>query len=105
MNSAAGYIVSREICERLIQILDPIMMGPDSWGQMMDKGGFRGIKCVYPRPVGIIYAKSTINYLKRRSLASVFSSVVDKYRIFPFWQILRWRRRVMNSKIDKIELE
>lgn len=104
MNSTAGYIVTREICERLIDILLPIHMGPDSWGEMFDAKAFSDIVCIYPGPVNTIHAKSTIDHIKAGSLLSKITQLVDRHRIFPVYQLLKYKRKQLSKKMRRITI-
>lgn len=104
MNSSAGYIVTKEICERLVEILFPVSMSLDSWQQMFEAKAFSKIVCVYPRPVNTIHAKSTIDYLKTGSLLSKVAQLVDRHRIFPVYQLLRYKRIRFSKKMRRVTI-
>jgi glycosyl transferase family 25 len=104
MNSAAGYVVTKEICARMVDAILPVRMGPDSWGELLEAGSFDRISCVYPRPVSIVYAKSTIDYIRKDSIQSRISHIVNEYKVFPLYQLLKWRRKRMNADMDRISV-
>jgi glycosyl transferase family 25 len=104
VNSAACYIISNEVCKKLINLILPIKQGPDSWTEFAKKGTIDHIYAIYPKPVNIIYAKSTIDYIPKGSLKSIISNVINDYKIFPFFQLLKYRRKLLNNKINRIKV-
>lgn len=104
MNSAAGYVITKEICERLIHILFPVRMGPDSWQDMFAEKAFSKTVCIYPRPVNTIHAKSTLEYIKTGSLISGITHLIDQHQIFPAYQILKYKRIRFSEKMRRVTI-
>jgi glycosyl transferase family 25 len=104
LNSSAGYIVSQDACKRLVDFVIPIRMGPDNWSEFVRGGVMKDVTCIFPMPVSNTHEKSSIEYLGTKSLASKLADFVDKYKIFPFYQLLRYRRKMISKKMMNIEI-
>lgn len=104
LNSGAGYIVTQEMCKKLTDNILPIRRAADSWTDFAKDGVIKDIYCVYPKPVNIVFAKSTIDYMDSKSLASKLSQLVNDYKIFPFYQLLKYRRKAMNKNMNKVTI-
>ena len=90
--SAAGCVVGRDAARGLLAATLPIRYPADSWGEFYTEGAIKSLRCTTPflvQPAGL---KSDIDYVSERSLMGRVSGIVDRYRIFPFKQLLKWRR-------------
>ncbi len=99
--TAAAYIISKETCLSLVNTITPIKYAADSWGDFYKMGSFRDLRCVYPMVIDVIDAKSTINYIDGKT--TNFFKFIDYYKLFPFYQILKMRRKWMRKKMLNVE--
>lgn len=104
LNSAAGYVITREVAKKMLGFLMPLRYGADNWHELVKEGILPRAVCVYPRPVNIRYLKSTIDYVSDESMLVKFTNFVNNYKVFPFYQVLRYRRIRMNKKMDRVVL-
>lgn len=104
VNSSAGYVVSQEACKRLMKVVIPIRMGPDNWAEFMRQGVMDELTCIYPQPLGNTHDKSSIEYLGNKTLASKVADFIDDYKVFPFYQLLKRRRKMMSRNMMNIEI-
>ncbi|RYD57373.1 MAG: glycosyltransferase family 25 protein [Sphingobacteriales bacterium] len=104
LNSSAGYIVSQEACKRLVNVVLPIRMGPDNWAEFKRLGVMDEVTCIFPQPLNNTHAKSSIEYLEAKSMTSKVADFVDKNKIFPFYQLLKQRRKMMSEKMMNIKI-
>jgi glycosyl transferase family 25 len=102
--SAAGYVVTQATCRRLLDGMVPIMRPHDYWQALVERGALDRVRCVYPRPIDVEPAfKSQLGYVGEGMAARV-STLVAKHRIFPFQQLLTWRRRRYEQEGSRFEL-
>lgn len=104
LNSAAGYVLSREAAGKIAGFVFPLRYGNDNWQRYVENGFIKRVLCIFPRPVNVRYVKSSIDYVSDKSLTNRISSFIEKNKIFPFYQLLRYRRIRMNKKMDRIEI-
>ncbi|MEI8278494.1 MAG: glycosyltransferase family 25 protein [Bacteroidota bacterium] len=101
--STAGYIITKDACKTFSEAMIPLRRTADSWGQYKQIGAFENFRCVYPRPVDTVDAKSTIEYIGD-NWKSRLMQWVDKNKIFPLYQILRKKRNLNRQSMMKAEI-
>ncbi len=104
LNSAACYVLSNDTASKLVDLVLPIRMGPDSWTDFAQGGAMPAIYAIYPKPATIVYAKSTIDYIETKSFAWYISNFVNDYKIFPLYQFLKHRRKRLYNKMNNIQI-
>ena len=104
LNSAAGFVFTSDICRKMIDFILPIQRGADSWTEYAKNGVIPDIYCVYPKPVNLIHAKSTIDYIDYNSLKHKVLKAVNDYKLFPLYQLLKYRRKMAYEKMNRIEI-
>ena len=91
--SAAGCVVSNGAARRMLDFLLPIRYTADAWGEFYDNKAVLSLRCVTPFPIEPAGLKSDIDYVSAAILLGTITKIVDRYNIFPFKQILKYRRR------------
>ncbi|RYD57372.1 MAG: glycosyltransferase family 25 protein [Sphingobacteriales bacterium] len=104
LNSAAGYVISHDLCKKMMEFVLPIRHGADSWTDFSKGGALPEVYCVYPQPAHLALAKSTIDYMETGSLQSKVSDAINEYKIFPFYQLLQMRRKMLIGKMSRIRI-
>ena len=99
--TASAYMITNKACSSLTKTILPIRYAADCWGLFYKDGGFKQLRCIYPCILDTIDAKSTIEYTGTGLLNKILK-VIDKRKVFPFYQLLLKRRRYMKSKMDKV---
>ena len=51
VNSAGGYIITREACERMDKFVLPVRVNPDDWWYFYREGVIDRVRCVAPLPI------------------------------------------------------
>lgn len=102
--TANAYAISFEAARSMFEKVLPIRAGADPWKYFMNNGMIDEIRFVYPMCCDSGDFKSTIDYLKQKSLTEKFSSLINEYKIFPFYQFLRQKRNRFKNKLHRIEL-
>lgn len=100
--TAAAYIIARESAERML-LLRPVKWAADSWAEFHGAGAIKRMGCVYPFLADVRDEKSTIDYVQG-SFSFIFD-FIDRYRIFPFVQLLKWRRKRIRKSMMNVSLE
>lgn len=90
--SAAGYLIPRATAKRMSEVVFPIKLAPDSWIHHFRNQGFSSIRFVYPMPVNVRGDKSTVAATAQSAIRARTTDFIDKHRIPPFHQLLKWLR-------------
>lgn len=93
LGSAAGYIISQTAAQGMLKYMMPIHVGPDAWITFYRDKAINSLRCVTPflvKPAGFA---SDIDYVTKSGLAGKALTFVKEHRIFPFKQILDFRRK------------
>jgi len=101
--SAAAYLITHDACKTLSESILPIKYTADSWGEFKKQGAFESFRCVYPRLVDVMDAKSTIQYLDDNWKGKLMKWI-DKNKVFPVYQYLRSVRRKNRQKMMNVEI-
>jgi glycosyl transferase family 25 len=104
LNSAAGFALTGEMCKRMADFILPIQRGADSWTEYAKNNIIPKIYCVYPKPVNLVHAKSTIDYIDHGSLKHKVLKAINDYKLFPLYQLLKHRRKMAYEKMNRIEI-
>lgn len=101
VNSAAGYIVTKDAAKTLSEYVMPIKNGTDNWAKFLEDGGFNSLRFVYPRPIDVAGFKSNATPGKNK-LWNFVTSIIDKYKIpflFSYFRTARLKSVESRSKI------
>jgi glycosyl transferase family 25 len=103
--TTAAYLITRQACERLVDLLVPVRAAADDWGRFHDEGAVDRLRCVVPRPAGVrTDFKSTIDYLSATSLRGRAATAVSQRRIFPLYQLLALKRRRLETRMSRVSI-
>ena len=93
LGSAAGYVISREAAQGLIDLVLPIRYAADGWSSFYYDKAIHSLRCITPFPVKPAGFKSDIDYVSNTTLRSKILSFINTHNIFPFKQLLEQRRK------------
>ncbi|GAB2863341.1 hypothetical protein GCM10027044_24870 [Hymenobacter ruber] len=79
--SSMAYVITKKVAERMIDVLMPIWVQTDYWGDYYDKHGFSSFRCLYPVQVLAAPIRSSIEYDTAKTLTSRVASLVRKYKV------------------------
>lgn len=91
--TAAAYMLTRATAIKLAEYTSTVKATADAWGHFMENGMIDRVRCTAPSIILTADFKSSIDYIKAGSLKGKLLSAVDRWKIFPFYQILARRRR------------
>lgn len=93
LGSTAGYIISKAAAQGMIEYMLPLHIGPDAWIAFYRDKAIGSLRCVTPflvKPAGFT---SDIDYVNTNNALGKAVAFVKKHRIFPFKQLLDYRRK------------
>lgn len=86
--SAAAYVVTKLAARNLYNWILPVRIAPDTWDRFWEAGLVDRMRMVYPQPVELIGAKSTI-YVDRQSwFRKHLTEFVDRHEVPILHQML-----------------
>lgn len=94
VTGGSAYIMTKKAAEKLLVFNTPIHTSPDNWFYFLKNECIDRIICAYPQIVDTADFRSTMqagSFLFVRSL-------IDKYKIFPVYQILKYKRNRQKLK-------
>lgn len=104
---AAAYILSKNTCQRMININYPLLAQADSWVVFKDEGAFESIDCVFPAPITENEQfGSEIDYTQTKTqafLKRLITTIVNK-KIPIFSTIITRRRQAYSNSFKKFRL-
>ena len=89
-----AWIMSGEVVKKMLALNVPIHTTPDNWKYFYDNKAIERLICAYPIVVNAANFKSTMHKGKFVWLRKM----VDRYKIFPVYQYLNYKR---NKKLSK----
>jgi glycosyl transferase family 25 len=103
--TTAAYLITREACEPLVDLVVPVRAAADSWGYFHEHGAVDRLRCVVPRPAGVrTEFKSTIDYVSATSPRVRLTTAVARHRIFPLYQLLAMNRRRVEKRMTGVRI-
>ena len=101
-----AVILTKGAAEGIIRVNTPIVAIADSWDYFYTQGGIKQVRCIYPTPVHPADFKSTIEYtsltFKKSNFIPKILSFIDKHKIFPVYQMLKYKRKKRRIKRESI---
>ena len=98
LGSTAAYIISNAAARGMIKYLLPIHVAADAWPYFYENNIISSLRCVTPflaNPAGF---SSEIDYMRDMGILRKFVNTVKSYNIFPFKQLLDYRRGLALKK-------
>ncbi len=102
--SGNAYIITREACRQVLRFQAPIKVAADSWNEYFRERAIEHVRCVYPMLADVADYKSTIDYVSTGSLKGTLLHYIDRYKIFPVYQVLKRRRKKLRTAMLNFEL-
>lgn len=97
LTGGSAYIVTRKAAQKMIELNTPIHTTPDNWGYYKNNHGIDRLMCAYPHCIQTADLKSTM----RTGSFLLFRELIDRYKLFPFYQFLKYRRNRLKKKSHK----
>lgn len=94
--SSMAYVITKQVAEKMIDVVMPVSVQTDYWGVYFDKHAFRSFRCLYPVQVKAAPIRSSIEYDTAKTFASKVASFVRKYKV-PFLM------SYLDQRTDKIQ--
>lgn len=93
LGSTAGYIISKAAAQGMVDYMLPLHIGPDAWIAFYRDKAIGSLRCLTPflvKPAGFT---SDIDYVNSNSALGRAVAFIKKHRVFPFKQLLDYRRK------------
>lgn len=97
--TAAAYMLTRSTALQMAEYTSTIKATADAWGHFMENGVIDKVRCTAPSIVLTADFKSSIDYIDASSFKGKILGVIDRRKIFPFYQILAKRRKANVERI------
>lgn len=107
LNGVAGavcYIITKEAAKSLVDYILPIRLAADSWLEFQREKKIDGVRCLYPMSIELTNMKSTISSTSQSWFRRIVTEGIDKYKIPPFYNILKNYRANSIKSRSVIEL-
>ena len=92
--STAAYFISYEAAKSMLNKILPVSNVPDDWKKFYDRNMLNGVRVVYPFLLENTYQKTTINPTTKGGILFLkILSIIEDYRIFPVYHLLKRRRK------------
>ncbi len=102
--SAAGYVITREACERITKGALPIRAKIDNWGHVHDEGMIDGLRCVVPLAIMKDPSfGSTIGYHSDASIKARLLKLASRLRLQVVERAVARRRERIWRKYRQVE--
>ena len=101
LGSAAAYVISNAAARGMLKYMLPIHVAADAWQYFYRDKAIGSLRCVTPflaRPAGF---SSEIDYTRDTGILGKVVSIVKKFNLFPFKQLLDSRRRFALQKSSR----
>jgi glycosyl transferase family 25 len=97
--SAAAYTIGKEAALNLKNKILPIRVTADNWSYFYEISAFSTLRVHFPAQINTKNFKSSIDYLPKNSFKSKISNFVNRYKIFPLFQIFNYLRKKRLNKM------
>ena len=94
ISGGSATIFTREAAANMLKFNTPIRLTPDCWGDFAAAGCFNRVLCAYPPVVDTADFMSTMGH----GPFVGFRRMVNRHRIFPFYQLFKYRRQSAKQK-------
>lgn len=101
LTGGSATIFTREAAANMLRFNTPIQRTPDCWGDFAEAGCFNRVLCAYPPVVDTADMMSTMEHGRFVPIRRA----VNKYRIFPFYQLLKAKRRASKRRRTKVTIK
>ncbi len=100
ITSGNAYIITNQACQEVLKLQTPIRVAADSWNEYYEAKAIKHISCVYPMLADVADYKSTIDYIATNSFKGTLLDYIDRYKIFPVYQLLKRRKKLRTAMLN-----
>ncbi len=99
-----AYIMTKAACITALAFQKPLKATPDQWWVYHKNGGIENIRCLYPHLAEAADFKSSIDYINQKTWRGKLLLFINKYEVFPLYQIIKLRRWMRKKQMMNFEL-
>lgn len=92
VGSGAAYLITYEAAQNMLRGAFPIWTAADHWGEFLENGILDRVRVIYPFPIQVVGAKSTIYLDNQSRLRGLATSIIDELKIPILFSLFRKRR-------------
>lgn len=93
LGSSGAYVISLDVAQKLHDNEFPIKSTIDSWGRFIGSGWIKSLRVVIPFAAHSSFVDSAVDYIDPKSMKGRIKNFISVLRLFPFYQMLRLRRK------------
>jgi glycosyl transferase, family 25 len=97
--TAAAYMLTRSTAQKFANYTSTVRATADAWGHFVENGVINRVRCTAPSIIHTAEFKSSIDYIDATSYKGKILGLIDRKRLFPFYQLLAKRRK---SNVERI---
>jgi glycosyl transferase family 25 len=99
LRSTAAYFITYKAANNMLKGYLPISFFPDDWEGFYKRKLLNGVRVIYPFTLTNSYEPTTISpNSKGGKLVKSFLQTIEKYKLFPLYQTLKYRRKINTAK-------
>lgn len=104
--SSAAYLITREACERMLKIMQPVRAVADDWALFYHEHVFDRVRYVMPAPVlADPNLPSTLDYHRPGSPTRAVLDIIYRFKVPVAYQVLANRRkRISQQNIGGVDI-
>jgi glycosyl transferase, family 25 len=100
LKATGAYMINYEGAKSMYSRLAPIKTLPDDWHKFRQAGILQSVRAVYPVIVDSDFFATTVRpHEKGGSILRKFLTFSERNKVFPVYQLLRWRRKKSYDKL------
>jgi len=104
LQSTAGYVITREACERMVKLAVPVQTKADGWGLFRQIGALDQVRCVVPLGVHKDpWFGSTIGYNADTSLKARALALIDRFDPGMVKRAVAYRRERIHRRHTRVK--
>jgi glycosyl transferase family 25 len=104
IGSTLGYLITNQACRTMLQANYPMRAPADEWAIHYKNGGFTTLRCIYPRLLDEAFLQTSIDYRAGQPFRRAIANLIEKYRLFPLYQLARRRRMAVTKRRSSFQV-
>jgi glycosyl transferase family 25 len=104
--SSAAYVISKQACERMVDVVLPVRASPDDWWFFYRGGALDRVRCVVPMPVRKSPDFSSLigHYGLGSGIKGRLLGPLARLKVGPIHQLVALRRDRIQRRMTRLEL-
>jgi GR25 family glycosyltransferase involved in LPS biosynthesis len=99
-----AYIITKAACKTVLEFQTPLQASTDECLTYYEKKAVGNCRCVYPLLADAADFKSSVDYINQSTILGKLLVLVNRYELFPFFQLIKLRRSRQRKKMLNFEI-